>query len=183
MSDLEGQRPAIPDDPDLSSTDDDVHQKDAGSELGRQQTHKTHPGPGDNDLRPELTAASSYLAPSLSLPREILFVAIVCFAQFMTQAGLGQTLSIAHIIGDHYGLSNPGDLAWFMAAYSLTVGTFILVSGRCGDLFGHKKMLITGYLWFGVWSVVAGLAVYSNVILFDFARKNSRVEIDERWRS
>jgi MFS family permease len=50
------------------------------------------------------------------------------------------------------------------------VGTFILISGRMGDLFGYKKMLVIGYAWFSVWSMVAGLAVYSNYTLFVFAR-------------
>ena len=39
-----------------------------------------------------------------------------------------------------------------------------------GDLFGYKRMLIIGFLWFALWSMVAGLAVYSNYVLFVFAR-------------
>lgn len=52
----------------------------------------------------------------------------------------------------------------------MAVGTFILVSGRIGDVFGYKRMLVIGYLWFAVWSIVAGLAVYSNYVLFVLAR-------------
>ena len=48
-----------------------------------------------------------------------------------------------------------------MAAYSLTVGTFILIAGRLGDIHGHKLLLILGYLWYGLTSLVAGLTVYS----------------------
>lgn len=91
-------------------------------------------------------------------------------------------------LADAFGLSNPGDLAWLIAGYSLTVGTFILVcdpipytcatfrtnlsqvAGRFGDLFGYKKMLLIGFSWFSFWSMVAGLAVYSNHVLFIFAR-------------
>jgi MFS family permease len=57
-----------------------------------------------------------------------------------------------------------------MAGYSLTVGTFILIFGRFGDLFGYKLMMIIGFSWFGLWSVIAGLSAYSNHILFIFAR-------------
>jgi MFS family permease len=39
-----------------------------------------------------------------------------------------------------------------------------------GDLFGYKKMLVIGFTWFSVWSMVAGLAVYSTSTLFIFAR-------------
>ena len=83
----------------------------------------------------------------------------------------GQVLSILHIIGADFGLNDqPGQLSWFVASYSLTVGTFILLAGRFGDLFGYKKMLIIGFSWFSVWSMVAGLSVFSNHVLFNFAR-------------
>ena len=106
----------------------------------------------------------------VSLPREILVVGIISLAQFTTQMGLGQVLSILHVIAADFGIENPGLKAWLIAGYSLTVGTFILVSGRLGDLFGYKKMLVIGYIWYAVWSMVAGLAVYSNYVLFIWAR-------------
>lgn len=49
-----------------------------------------------------------------------------------------------------------------MGGYSLTVGTFILFSGRLGDIFGYKRMLIIGFIWFSVWSAISGISVYSN---------------------
>lgn len=49
-------------------------------------------------------------------------------------------------------------------------GSFILISGRLGDIFGYKRMLVIGYSWFAFWSLVAGLSVYSNYVLFIFAR-------------
>ena len=111
------------------------------------------------------------IAETLPLGKEILFVGIICCAQFTTQVGLNSCLAILHVIGDHYGLSNnPGDLSWLIAAYSLTVGTFILLAGRFGDVYGYKRMLIIGFSWFSLWSMIAGLAVYSNHVLFTFAR-------------
>lgn len=106
----------------------------------------------------------------VSLPREILVVGIISLAQFTTQMGLGQVLSILHIIAADFGVTDPGIKAWLIAGYSLTVGTFILVSGRLGDLFGYKKMLVIGYIWYALWSMVAGLAIYSNYVLFIWAR-------------
>ena len=110
------------------------------------------------------------IAETLPLGKEILFVGVICCAQLTTQVGLGQCLSILHIIGNSYGLTNPGELSWLIAAYSLTVGTFILMAGRLGDVYGYKRMLIIGFSWFSLWSMVAGLAVYSNHVLFNFAR-------------
>lgn len=91
-------------------------------------------------------------------------------AQLMTQAGLGNTLAILHIIGDSFNVSNPGELAWLIAGYSLTVGSFILIAGRLGDVFGYKRMYVFGFIWYGLWSLVAGLSVWSNHVLFTFCR-------------
>lgn len=38
-------------------------------------------------------------------------------------------------------------LVWFMGAFALTLGTFILISGRLGDLFGLKKIFVLGWFW------------------------------------
>jgi MFS family permease len=109
--------------------------------------------------------------PPFSLPHEVAFVLTVCMAQLMTQAGLGQAIAPLHIIGASFGVDDdPAQLAWFPAAYSLTVGTFILIAGRLGDLYGHKRLFVAGFLWFGLWSVIAGFAVYSGPILFDCCR-------------
>lgn len=63
-----------------------------------------------------------------------------------------------------------GELPWLIAGYSLTVGTFILMFGRFGDVFGYKRMLLVGFSWMSAWSMVLGLSVYSNHVLFTFAR-------------
>ncbi|EXJ64520.1 hypothetical protein A1O7_00856 [Cladophialophora yegresii CBS 114405] len=127
----------------------------------------------DKDMTTENAVSrqiSTPLAETLSLGHEILFVGIICTAQFTTQVGFGQTLLILHDIGRSFHLSNAGELSWLVAGYSLTVGTFILVSGRLGDMFGYKRMLLIGYAWFSIWSLVAGLAIYADHVLFVFAR-------------
>ncbi|KAJ5768717.1 drug resistance protein [Penicillium odoratum] len=102
--------------------------------------------------------------------REVLFVVVVCMSQFMTQAALGACLSPLDIIGHSFNITNAGTLSWLIAGYSLTVGTFILFFGRCGDVFGYRIMFIIGFLWFSIWSMIAGVSVYSNSVLFIFAR-------------
>lgn len=83
---------------------------------------------------------------------------------------MGQVLSIVHIIGQTWGLEESPDLSWLIAGYSLTVGTFILFSGRLGDMFGYKTIFLIGLSWFSLWSLVCGLAVYSSHVLFVFGR-------------
>ncbi|KAK4501238.1 hypothetical protein PRZ48_007045 [Zasmidium cellare] len=124
----------------------------------------------DREAQRTALTKSVSLEKRVSLPREILVVGLISLAQFTTQVGLGQTLSILHIIGDDFGIDSPGVLSWLIAGYSLTVGTFILFTGRLGDLFGWKRMFVFGFVWFAVWSMVCGLAAYSNHVLFVFAR-------------
>lgn len=83
---------------------------------------------------------------------------------------MGQVMSILHIIGETWGLEESPDLSWFLAGYSLTVGTFILFSGRLGDMFGYRLIFLLGMSWYSLWSLVAGLSVYSSHVLFVFAR-------------
>ena len=89
---------------------------------------------------------------------------------FTNQLGLGNLLTTLKMIGDDFGISTPGQLSWLIAGYSSTIGTFILISGRLGDEFGNKRMFVLGMSWLSLWSMVAGLAVYSNHVLFIFAR-------------
>jgi MFS family permease len=106
------------------------------------------------------THASHYIANSFSRWHEVLFVATISAAQLLTQAGLAQGIAALHIIGASFGISSPAQLSWYPAAYSLTVGTFILPAGRLGDVYGHKLIFIIGWLWYAVWSLLCGLSIY-----------------------
>src|SRR5258706_6367094 len=49
-------------------------------------------------------------------------------------------------------------LVWVVNAYMLTFGGFLLLSGRLGDLFGHRKLFLLGITLFTLSSVACGLA-------------------------
>ncbi|KAJ5307042.1 hypothetical protein N7508_006057 [Penicillium antarcticum] len=40
--------------------------------------------------------------------------------------------------------------SWIAASYALTQGTFVLVSGRLGDVYGHRELLLAGGAWLTV---------------------------------
>ncbi|RJE22314.1 hypothetical protein PHISCL_05358 [Aspergillus sclerotialis] len=112
-----------------------------------------------------------YVERPQSLAGEALFVAVICSSQLLTQAGLALSIVPQRSIARSFGIEDqPGQLSWFSAGYSLTVGTFILIAGRFGDVFGHKLLFVGGYAWFALWSAFAGVAVYSGPGFFIFCR-------------
>jgi EmrB/QacA subfamily drug resistance transporter len=49
-------------------------------------------------------------------------------------------------------------LVWVVNAYMLTFGGFLLLGGRLGDLYGHRKLFIAGIALFSLASLACGLA-------------------------
>ena len=49
-------------------------------------------------------------------------------------------------------------LAWVVNAYLLTFGGFLLLGGRLGDLFGHRRLFLAGISLFTLASLACGLA-------------------------
>jgi EmrB/QacA subfamily drug resistance transporter len=49
-------------------------------------------------------------------------------------------------------------LAWVVNAYLLTFGGFLLLGGRLGDLFGHRRLFVIGITLFTLASLGCGLA-------------------------
>ncbi|KAL4899796.1 hypothetical protein BDW74DRAFT_188939 [Aspergillus multicolor] len=54
---------------------------------------------------------------------------------------------------------------WIAASYGLTQGTFVLMSGRLGDVYGHRKMLLGGGAWLVLCSFI-GAFVHTNFFAF-----------------
>jgi EmrB/QacA subfamily drug resistance transporter len=49
-------------------------------------------------------------------------------------------------------------LAWVVNAYMLTFGGFLLLGGRLGDLYGHRRLFLLGLALFTLASLACGLA-------------------------
>src|SRR5215475_7327859 len=56
-------------------------------------------------------------------------------------------------------------LAWVVNAYLLTFGGFLLLGGRLGDLFGHRKLFLIGISLFTLASLACGLATTKAVLI------------------
>jgi EmrB/QacA subfamily drug resistance transporter len=56
-------------------------------------------------------------------------------------------------------------LAWVVNAYLLTFGGFLLLSGRLGDLFGHRRLFLIGISLFTVASVACGVSTTPGLLV------------------
>jgi EmrB/QacA subfamily drug resistance transporter len=56
-------------------------------------------------------------------------------------------------------------LVWVVNAYMLTFGGFLLLGGRLGDLFGHRRLFLAGIALFTLASLGCGLAGSQSVLV------------------
>jgi EmrB/QacA subfamily drug resistance transporter len=68
--------------------------------------------------------------------------------------------SIKHSLG-----FSQTSLAWVVNAYLLTYGGCLLLGGRLGDLFGHRRLFIAGIALFTVASLVCGLSTTKGMLI------------------
>jgi EmrB/QacA subfamily drug resistance transporter len=60
---------------------------------------------------------------------------------------------------------SAASLAWVVNAYMLTFGGFLLLGGRLGDLFGHRRLFLIGLILFTVASLACGLATTQTFLI------------------
>jgi EmrB/QacA subfamily drug resistance transporter len=68
--------------------------------------------------------------------------------------------SIKHSLG-----FSQTSLAWVVNAYLLTYGGCLLLGGRLGDLFGHRKLFLIGITIFTLASLVCGLSTTQGLLI------------------
>jgi EmrB/QacA subfamily drug resistance transporter len=96
--------------------------------------------------------------------RRRLALAALCAADMLVMLD-GMVVAIAlPAIQRDLGFS-PAALQWVVTAYTVALGSFLLVGGRAADLFGRRRVLVAGMLAFSAGSLAAGLADTPAVLL------------------
>ncbi|KAI9696611.1 MAG: hypothetical protein M1836_005630 [Candelina mexicana] len=131
---------------------------------GKEAPERSDSGPGGAG-EPDAATPPSNFSSSF---QEASFIVLIGLSQLFSVGGLGNTAYSVQQIGRALNATSNGQMSWFLAAYSLSAGVFVLVAGRLGDHIGHKYVFISGWIWMAIWSLVSGFA--HNLVLFDFAR-------------
>lgn len=110
------------------------------------------------DIKRKMTSPFGSTGTVVTNAKEFLCVAVLCSTMLLTQSMLAQTVVPMPYIAKSFHLEgNAGEQSWPSAAFSLTVGTFVLPAGRLGDMFGHRLMVSIGFVWTAISQMIAGL--------------------------
>jgi EmrB/QacA subfamily drug resistance transporter len=89
---------------------------------------------------------------------------VVCLGDLMIVLD-GTIVNVAlPSIRDDLGFTQTS-LAWVVNAYLLTFGGFLLLGGRLGDLFGHRRLFLIGISIFTLASLACGIAGSQGVLV------------------
>jgi MFS family permease len=89
---------------------------------------------------------------------------VLCLASLMIVLDVTIVNVALPSIREDLGFSETS-LAWVVNAYLLTYGGFLLLGGRLGDLFGHRRMFLAGISLFTVASLANGLASTQGMLI------------------
>lgn len=93
-----------------------------------------------------------------------LVVALACAGQFLVVLDMSVVNVALPSIRADLGMSTPG-LHWVVNAYAIAFAGFMLLGGRAGDLYGRKRMFLTGLALFTLASLAGGLALDGRQLL------------------
>ncbi|MFJ7147783.1 MFS transporter [Streptomyces sp. NPDC100445] len=110
----------------------------------------------DTTTRPPAPADTPLGTPRLST-RDKLVLFVLCAAQFMVALDFSVlNVALPHL-GSDLGMSRS-TLQWAVTAFALPSGGFLLLFGRVGDLYGRRRLFLSGLALFGAASLLATLA-------------------------
>ena len=119
---------------------------------------------------------------TLTTPHRWLALYVLCLGDLMIVLDVTIVNVALPSIRDDLGFSEAS-LAWVVNAYLLTFGGFLLLGGRLGDLFGHRRLFLAGIALFTLASLACGLATSQGVLIVARAVQGSAAPSSPRSRS
>jgi EmrB/QacA subfamily drug resistance transporter len=111
------------------------------------------------------TASTTHASPPQPHERQPwTILVLLAIAQFMVILDVTVVNVALPSIGRALDFS-PGDLQWVVTAYVLFTGGLLLLGGRAADLFGRRRVFLTGLVTFTTASLASGLAPSPEVLI------------------
>ncbi|RDI55563.1 MFS transporter [Nocardia mexicana] len=92
-------------------------------------------------------------------PRQVWALVLVCLASLIELVDITIVNAALPAIRDGLHGATKENIAWVIVAYLITFGGFMLVGGRLGDNFGHRRTFMIGLGVFTVASAACGIAL------------------------
>lgn len=98
-----------------------------------------------------------YLGGFMKQKKKIIVLILLALTQFLVVLDSSIVNVALPAIKESLGFTDAS-LQWILTAYVLTFGGFLLLGGRAADLFGRRKVLLTGLIGFTATSLFIGLS-------------------------
>jgi EmrB/QacA subfamily drug resistance transporter len=93
-----------------------------------------------------------------------LILVILALAQFMVVLDVSIVNVMLPAVQKAFHMSQT-DLSWIITAYTITFGGFLLLGGRAADLFGRRRVFLTGVSFFALFSLLDGLSQSGGMLI------------------
>ena len=142
-------------------------EKDVGSD-----PHKTEYNNNDDEYeedQKDFHNQHSNERPDLfsSTSKEIICVLILTMAPMASSASVGGLQIGLETIGKAFDVDSA-TLSWALSSFALASGSFFLFFGGIADIFGRRVVLITSFIFYAIFSLIAGFM--KNFIVFCIIR-------------
>src|SRR6476469_1271286 len=102
--------------------------------------------------------------PAMTTRRRWLALYVLCLGDLMIVLDATIVNVALPAIRTDLGFS-AASLAWVVNAYLLTFGGFLLLGGRLGDLYGHRRLFLAGIGFVTAASLVCGLSTSQGMLV------------------
>jgi EmrB/QacA subfamily drug resistance transporter len=109
-------------------------------------------------------AVEAQNAPAKKETSHWLILILLALAQFMVVLDVSIVNVALPSIQRAFHMTDA-NLQWIVTAYTLTFGGFLLLGGRAADLFGRRRVFLTGILCFTIFSLADGLSQSGTMLI------------------
>ena len=107
---------------------------------------------------------TSSLTTTIPNPNRWKALSILSLAQFLIILDTSIIGVALPTIQQHFSITQA-ELQWIFNAYVISFGTMLLLGGRLSDIFGQKRIFVTGFIVLTVSSILAGIAFSNDMLI------------------